>query len=478
MDICPRDMRRGDTLTLATRLNRIRFVIRLVSVPVAVLAFAPAAFAHSLEETVRIALTTNPAARAANEDVRATALELLRLEEDYLPTVDFSVTSEALTFDDETDIGIDRGFRTNAELSAGVVLFDGYQRANRLYRNAARLDGAILRRLDASETLALSVVQAYLDVVRHVELLAVSDANVARHIGIKRQVDEQVEGGRLAVSAAFEIEERLLAARLARLEVMNALADAQVRFETLTGFEAHDGFFVPQVHGLPATRDAAVDLAVANSFRGMAAATIARQREYERAEREGERLPTISLRAGVRQDWDDFETDREETSAFVGLSLNWQLYAGGRDAREAALRARAREAQWRRDEILRDVAEFAGQAWNGYQTGLSQAVLLDVQENSARSVVTQYREEFRAGNRTLVDLLDAERSLFNVRFEAINANAALTFAGYRILASQSRLAAHFGIAPSEVPLSVGFEARATQAQRPQQIFRTEIRALE
>jgi adhesin transport system outer membrane protein len=438
--------------------------------------------AHTLEEAVRLAVTSNPAARAADADVRASALELLQLEGDYLPTVNLTARAEGTIHDEAfgTGPGEDRasGIRGDVTLSASYVLFDGYRRSNSVYRNAARLDGAILGRLDASETLSLSAVQAYIDVARHEDLLAVSGANIARHEEIRAQVDSLVDGGRLPASAALEIEQRLLAAQLARIEVEQALNDANARFETLVGTAPRGGYSVPVLRDLPPSREAMVALAVSNSYRIQFARTAVSERDYERALRSGETLPTVSLDAGVRRDWDDFDADGDRTSGFVGLNLEWELYAGGRAARDAALAARTREAEARQAEIVREVQEIASRAWNAHEAAVSQVVLLDVQERGARNVVRQYDEEFQAGTRNLIELLDAERSLFNVRFEAISARAAMAFSGYRILAAQSRLAAQFGIAPSETPLVASFESRARAAERPNAIFNTEIRALE
>ncbi|MEM1099899.1 MAG: TolC family protein, partial [Pseudomonadota bacterium] len=207
------------------------------------------------------------------------------------------------------------------------------------------------------------------------------------------------------------------------------------------------------------------------------AETEIRAQEYQLAETLGARLPTISASAGARREWDDFELDGDRGSGFVGVTMTWELFAGGRKAQGAAEQARVREAMARRQLAQREVEEFAALAWNGRENALAQLVLLDVQRNAARRIVTQYTDEFRTGNRNLIDLLDAERSLFNVEFEVISARAALTFSGYRLLAASSRLAAHFDVSPSDIALEPAFEARA-RSRGPAAIFRTEIKALE
>jgi adhesin transport system outer membrane protein len=104
-------------------------------------------------------------------------------------------------------------------------------------------------------------------------------------------------------------------------------------------------------------------------------------------------------------------------------------------------------------------------------------VLLDRRVSAARKTSEQYQDQFRAGTRSLLDVLDAERTFFNVLFESVSADASFTFNQYRMLAAQSRLAAHFDIEPADVPLEPDFTARAQQAPRAAAIFNTEIKAL-
>jgi adhesin transport system outer membrane protein len=91
--------------------------------------------------------------------------------------------------------------------------------------------------------------------------------------------------------------------------------------------------------------------------------------------------------------------------------------------------------------------------------------LLTRQLRANTLIVRQYRDELKAAKRSLIDLLEAERTVFNVRFQKANTDAALTFSRYRILAAQSRLAAHFGVAPSKVIFAPDYEERALASPR-------------
>jgi len=79
-------------------------------------------------------------------------------------------------------------------------------------------------------------------------------------------------------------------------------------------------------------------------------------------------------------------------------------------------------------------------------------------------IVSVYGEEFEAATRSLLDLLDVERSKFNVEFQKVNADSSRAFSTYRVLAVQSVLAAHFGVKQSEIAFDPNFQDRARKSQ--------------
>lgn len=446
------------------------------------LGLAQPVASESLRDAVRTAVTTNPTGRAANADVKASALELLQLRGDYQPRLRLHGEAGAEQYDDPDRLSpadnLDTKFSREIGLTAELTLFDGYRRANRVYRNASRLDEAIFGLLDASEMMALNAVEAYIDVVRHGRLLDVASRNIARHQEIARQVDDLVDGDRLPVSARFEIQERLLAARLSRLDVERAMADARARYRAVIGHDPGRTMPVPSVSNLPMAKSEMVLRSLRSSFRLKGSGQKIAQTRFQSSITAADEKPQVRLQAGVRAGRDNSGTSGSETDAFVGVRLDWELFAGGRDARRRALQQRTLEAEAERQKVVREVSEMAERSWNAYHTSIERTVLLDRRVSAARNTSAQYRDQFRAGTRSLLDVLDAERTFFNVLFESVSADASFAFNQYRMLAAQSRLAAHFDIEPADVPLEPDFTARAQNVPRAAAIFKTEIRALE
>lgn len=438
--------------------------------------------AESLADAVRAAVTTNPAGRAANFDVQASVFELLELKREFAPTLSLYGEAGVESVDAPARLSaMDNGdLKTTARvgIAAELVLFDGYRRSNMVYDRAARVDGAIFRLLDASETMALNAVEAYVDVHRHRALLDAAVANVVRHREIKGQVADLVDSGRLPLSDGFEVEERVLAARMAELEVRQALADAEARYKSVVGHAPRGGLSVPGATGLPGGLEKLTATAVGNSFQVKYATTQVQQTHYARGIGKADTLPEVKLRAGVDLGTNLNGSSGDETDAFVGVQLNWDFYTGGRKARGQAYSQRTRQAMADRDRVVREVQEAAARAWNAYQAAQGRVRLLNQQAAANRKLASQYRDQFEAGTRTLLDVLEAQRSQFNTRSELISAEAAVAFGGYRLLAVQSKLSGHFGLQPADMPLDPNFQDRAKAAPRPSAIFNTEIRALE
>jgi len=66
--------------------------------------------------------------------------------------------------------------------------------------------------------------------------------------------------------------------------------------------------------------------------------------------------------------------------------------------------------------------------------------------------------------------------VFNVKFQKASADAALTFSKYRMLATRSRLAEHFGLANSNVIFAPNYENKALKAPRAA-VFNTVVEPL-
>lgn len=451
-----------------------------LSFVLALALIAPPLAAESLKSAVQAALTTNPTLRAASAEARASAFDLLQLRGDYQPTLTATAEAGAQRIDEpSSSAGPNNGdtqFTRQASLEAELVLFDGYARANRVYANAARVDADIFRLLDASETMALNATEVYIDVYRHLLLQDVAKRNLTRHRQIAAQVSEAVSAGRLPLSDRLSAQSRVRAAQIALIDVEQAGSDAEARFARIVGRPRQGAMSLPQLHLHLKSLSDLQKTAIANSYRVRVAAKEIGQAEYDTRIVDAERAPRLSFNAGVTTGRNIDGGTGSETDAFVGLRMNWVIHKGGRAAQRNAALAREQKAFAEQQIAVRDVRELATRTWNSLRANSERAQLLGIQAGINRRLVGQYREEFEAGKRSLLEVLDIERASFDVEFERISAEASLAFSRYRILAAQSLLAKHFGIARADTVLVPDFEDRALV--KPTDVFKTTIPPLE
>ncbi len=441
---------------------------------------APIASAESLKSAVQAALTTNPSVLAATSEARANAYDLLKLQSEFQPTVTLYGRAGAQRLNDPASLSVadsgDTLFAREIGLEAELVLFDGARRANLVYSNAARVDGSIFRLLDASETLALNATEVYIDTYRHRRLLNAASRNLRRHQVIGRKVGDLVESGRLPVSDRLQIQDRIRAAQLVIIDMQRSVKDAEARYKRIVGHAPRSGMSVPGVRVHVGKLQDLLRVSVENSHRVRIANIAIDRAEYEKQVVEADRKPRISLNAGIRRG-SDLDGNRDsETDTFVGVRMNWILHQGGRTARSRAEIERKHKAMSERNVAMREVRELAERTWNGHVANSERLRLLSQQFTTNRQLVTQFNTEFEAGTRSLLDVLEAERASFEVEFEKISAEASLSFSAYRLLATQSRLAQHFGVSPADGVLIPNFEDRALQS--PTSVFKTNIPSLD
>lgn len=174
------------------------------------------------------------------------------------------------------------------------VMFDGFERANQIYRDAARLDATALNLLERSESVDLLAVEAYIDVRRHLVLRSIAWHNECEQTRSRAVPDpSSCRWGKALASDVDQARERLLAARSVSEDVKWALDEAYAKFHEVVGLRAKGIRAVKRPRGLPRTRRTAVSIAVNNSPAVRAANTSIDAAKFERERAGGAYAPQI-----------------------------------------------------------------------------------------------------------------------------------------------------------------------------------------
>jgi adhesin transport system outer membrane protein len=117
----------------------------------------------------------------------------------------------------------------------------------------------------------------------------------------------------------------------------------------------------------------------------------------------------------------------------------------GTTYRTRAYRERASKALMDLRAQERQIEETAGKAFAAFTVGTERASAARAQAQAQKKVLASYQAEYKAGKRSLLDLLDAQNATFTSQFQLASAEAVNVFGAYQLLGAMNRLLAAMGI---------------------------------
>lgn len=422
-----------------------------VIVPGAVLVSAAPANAIDLRQAVETALTTNPQIHQAVANRYATQEERVQAQGLYYPRI--SVEGSAGVRDLRNPTRRSLGIADNTlwpiegDLILDQLVFDSGGREAEVRRQAARTDAAAARVEERSEFVALNVSRAYIDYLLQQRLVAIAQDNVAFHERLAADLGQGVSTGSISIADQQQAEERLQAARAKVTQAREDLEAAAIQFQNVAGIPIDTAVMPPDLSGAvpPNLTDAEVAARQNNPLVQEALADLAAARENVSAAKSklGPRL-NIEGRARWGRDIDGFAGQTRDLQA-RGV-LRWDIFTGGiNQANVREQQARANEVHARLFEQTRQAEQDARAAWSRLTNQTALASELETQGRIADDLLLSYREQFNVGRRSLLDVLDAQNTRYNVQAQAETARLAKLYAQYRVLAATNRLVEALGV---------------------------------
>jgi len=426
-------------------LNGKRIIAALSAGVALSFAFYAEADAMSLQQAVEKTMKTNPQIMQAAQDREAVEFELRQARGLYLPSIDLESGAGRRRLASPTSGGLlsnhDWLSPTDVSLTITQTLFDGGSRAAQVAKQAARVDGASFRVSERSEALALEVTQDYLEYMLQAQIVAAANQNLAFHNQMVGAINEGIKGGALTDADRLQGRERQQAAQARLREATEELEATKIRFLKAVGEPIVSPQAPPSVaRAIPKTLDDALFIAQKNSPRVYSAKADINAADADVRGARANYLPKIDLQ-GTARVGDDVDGNVGNTNdAQVGVVARWNLYRGGIDvAREQEQIRRAEEQRYALSQVHREVEESVRSAWNERASRGELAGILTQQSATNAQLVTSYREQFKVGQRSLLDVLDAQNTRFNTDVLAKTARVASVFAEYKILAASGSL---------------------------------------
>ncbi|WP_439101902.1 TolC family outer membrane protein [Congregibacter sp.] len=387
-------------------------------------------------EAIVTALASNPAVTSAYYEFEATRASERAEQGDMLPSVDLS--GDYSWQDRQTPIADFGDYEADSlRFSITQLLFDGFQsrdeaRAKRYEKLARYYDFEA-----ASQEVALSATQAYVDAVRFQNLVQYAEQNYVVHRQVYNKIAERASGG---VSQRVDLEQataRLALAESNLLTEVTNLHDTRVEFQRIVGLLPAKTLPIPEIpaSALPVTRDEALARAYRNSPDiNRAIEELRSARESSNATR-GVMYPRFDLRYRNEQASNTDGILGDYDLQAVEVVMNYNLYRGGSDS------ARRREAannyysavEERKDACLA-IRRETMIAFNDIDVLRRQVDYLEQQLSAQDKTRRAYNDQFDIGQRSLLDLLDSQNEFFDTQRALITARTQLIAAQATALA--------------------------------------------
>jgi outer membrane protein, adhesin transport system len=411
---------------------------------------APVPAADAVRAAAQKAIAANPEVAQRLNALRASNAAVDVVRGGLRPRVDFEAnvgrTTDRITTRNPEGETLNRG---GAALSVSQVLWDANLIRSDIERAGHEQRARWFEFLDATEVTALEAVRTHHDVMRQRALVALAEDNYVQHKYANTQIASRVNAG---VGRGVDLEQAKARLALAESNLTTETAnlhDVTARYARIVGElpPQRVAKSSPSNAGLPASAGEAATQAVQSSAAISAAIENLRGARSTTKGREGQMWqPRVEarLRTGLGRNFDGVPDQKRDTSAEV--VLNWNLYNGGSDqARVRQAVDTVNQASDIRDKTCRDTRQQAAIAYNDTQKYMQTLEALDRNVLAIEKARDAYRQQFDIGQRSLLDLLNAENELFTAKRAYANAEHDLLIAQTRTLAWSQRLTTQLGL---------------------------------
>jgi len=419
--------------------------VKLLLVSTSIIVYSTFLRAENLDLVVFKTLASHPEIRAEINRKTARDQELKQAQAGYYPRVDLQAgvgyensKNRFTRATGETDY-VDLTRKEEAFIVT-YNLFEGYGTSSNIDKNNARVRAASHHLHDLTEQTALQVAKVYLRVMRDQQLIKLSQDTLTVYRQLFEKVKARSSSGVGRKSDIDQAQGRLARAQANLISDMASLENAMVTYLRVTG-ERPGELKMPEDFAprLPANLELAVKLALNNNPVIKAAEADLEAATAQTRMAKSDYYPRLDLVFEQSRGENLDGIDGVEKDYSLMLKMNYNLFNGGFDAADSKRAiSQLGETRDRLDDIRRSISEAVRLAWNSNDAVVMQYPYLRQHVESIAEIRTAYADQFRIGQRSLLDLLDSENELYQAHRALIIAEYDRLVGGYQILASMGR----------------------------------------
>ncbi len=422
----------------------------------AVLLLAWTGPAPVLADTIEAALVrayqNNPQLNAQRSSVRSIDENVPQALSGYRPKVAITASAGVQYTDfnstqggTATDLVKSEFHGVDAPRAAGITatqtLYNGNQTANKTRAAESQVSGAREGLRVLEESVLLSAATIYMDYLRDAAIVEVQRSNTRVLEQTLKQTQDRFNVGEVTRTDVAQSEAQLAAGRTQQLAAESQLTTTRSNFRRIIGNEPEAlAPGSPVDRFLPAALPAAIELSLMENPNVTAAMFGIDVNFLQVKINEGALLPTVTAQLAVQQSYEEQLTTYRSFGASAIAQLSIPVYQGGaeysliRQSKENLAQQRLVLEQTRDQTRANTVT-----AWGQLVAGKAQVASAQAQVTASEIALNGVREEAKAGQRTTLDVLNAQQALVNARVALVTAQHDRVVASYAVLAAVGRL---------------------------------------
>lgn len=411
------------------------------------------AWAETLESALIQAYQNNPTLNSQRAAVRATDENVPQALSGYRPRVTITAsggeqsisTVTKVTTTNPASYSTQSGY--NSPFSTGVTatqtLFNGFQTANRTRQAEAQVQAARETLRVTEQSVLLNAVTAYMNLLRDSAIFDLQKRNVEVLQEQLRQVRDRFNVGEVTRTDVAQSESRLASGRSQVLTAESNVKTSGAVYRQIIGTSPGKlSAGTPVDRFSPGTLSGAVGLASASHPSVTTAQYNIDVAQLQVKVAEGSLFPTLSLQGNYTKNFlatSSLNTMESYNASVLG-QLSVPIYQGGA---EYSLIRQAKETLGQRridaDVAREQVRQTVVQAWGQLEAAKGNIEATQAQVQATEIALNGVREEARVGQRTTLDVLNAQQELVNARVALVGAQRDRVVASYTLLAGVGRL---------------------------------------
>jgi len=441
---------------------RLRGGAAFVSAFLVITAFGRPACAETLEQALTDAYLINPVLNAARARLRATDEQVALAKAGLRPFI----SGEADWNFVNQNIDVAGGGRSSSSASVnplnlgatgigseGVThphgysvqltqpLFEGFQNLNAIRAAKSTVQAARDSLRSVEQTVLLDAATAYVNVVRDAAIVRLRENDVTVLTEQLKATKDRFDVGEVTRTDVAQAEARRSEAQSTLAAAQANLKTSNAAYEQIIGHPPGKLETPPSIRGLlPGSLDDAMTLGDGENPLILAAVYQEEASLYAVQRVMGELLPTATFEAQYQNRFDESRTLKELETTTLTWRVTMPFYQGG------SVSARVRQAKETNNQLKKEVEDARLRVhadvisnWGILQSSGPAIASAQAAVEANKIALTGVREEEKVGQRTTLDVLDAQRELLNSQIGLVTALRDRVVAEYSLYAATGRM---------------------------------------